>query len=53
VAKTTFDQVLAALDAVKILQETVIKHDQAIGKIIDKLEQIEKRLDGMAQAKES
>ena len=48
-AKTTIDELLAAVELVRILQQTIGKHDRAIAQIIDKLEQIAKRLDGLAR----
>ncbi len=49
-ARTTIDDLLAALDTIKILQDTVAKHSQAFAKIIDKFDEIEKRLAALEQA---
>jgi uncharacterized coiled-coil protein SlyX len=45
VPKRTIDELLAAIEAVQVLQQTVAKHDQAIEKLIDKLDEILRRLD--------
>jgi uncharacterized protein Yka (UPF0111/DUF47 family) len=50
VAKTTIDELLAAIELVRILQQTIGKHDQAIAQIIDRIEQVEKRLDDLPEA---
>jgi hypothetical protein len=44
-AKTTLDQVLEALEAVKMLKDTAGKHERAIGKIVDRLDRLEKQID--------
>ncbi len=48
-AKTTIDELLATIELVRILQQTIGKHDQAITQIIDKIEQVERRLDELAK----
>ncbi len=50
-AKTTIDELLATIELVRILQQTIGKHDRAIAQIIDKLEQVERRLDKLAGLK--
>jgi uncharacterized coiled-coil protein SlyX len=50
VAKTTIDDLLAAIEAVQILGQTVSKHDQAIEKIVDKLDEMQRRLDSLSEA---
>ncbi len=48
--KRTIDELIAAIDAVQILEGTVAKHDQAIEKIVNKLDQIQRRLDDLEKA---
>jgi BMFP domain-containing protein YqiC len=43
-ARTTIDDLIAAIDAVRILKETVDRQGQALLKVVDKLDEIEKRL---------
>ena len=43
-AGPTIDDLLKAIETVQILQDTIAKHDQLLGRIIDKLEAFEKRL---------
>ncbi len=52
-AKTTIDELLAAIELVRILQQTIGKHERAIAQIIDKLEQVEQRLDSLERLKPS
>lgn len=47
--KRTIDDLIAAIDAVRVLEQTVAKHDQAIEKIVDKLDEIQRRLDRLAK----
>ena len=42
--KTTIDELLNAIETVRILKETVAKHDRAIERVLDKLDLIERRL---------
>ena len=48
-AKTTIDELLATIELVRILQQTIGKHDRAIAQIIDRIEQVEQRLDELVK----
>ena len=48
-AKTTIDELLATIELVRILQQTIGKHDRLIAQIIDKIEQVEQRIDELAK----
>lgn len=43
-AKRTIDELLAAVETVAILKDTVAKHDETLARILDKLEQLERRV---------
>jgi hypothetical protein len=44
VAKTPIDELMRVIKAARTLQEVTAKHDQAIARILDRLEVIETRL---------
>ncbi len=43
-AKTPVTEILAAIEAVREVKDVVAKHDQAIEKLITRIEQIEARV---------
>jgi hypothetical protein len=43
VARTPISDLLEALKAIKSLQETVLKHDEVLSRILDRLDEIEQR----------
>lgn len=49
-AKSSIDELIAAIKAVQVLQEVVAKHDLAIGRIVDKLDTLQRRLDDLSDA---
>ncbi len=48
--KSSIDELISAIKAVQVLEEIVAKHDQALEKIVDKLETIQRRLDALPDA---
>ena len=48
--KSSIDELISAIKAVQVLEEIVAKHDQAIEKIVDKLDIIQRRLDNLPDA---
>lgn len=51
-AKSSIDELISAIKAVQVLEEIVARHDQAIEKIVDKLDAILRRLDERSDATE-
>ena len=49
-ADASIDELLEAIETVKILQETLDKHDKLFVRIGDKLDEIERRLDAVEAA---
>jgi hypothetical protein len=45
VTKRTIDDLLKAIERLDDLQATLAKHDTLFGKILDKLEEMDRRLD--------
>jgi len=49
-AKSSIDELISAIKAVQVLEEIVARHDQAIERIVDKLDIIQRRLDDLSDA---
>lgn len=52
-AKRSIDELLAALEAIDILNGTVAKHDDMLTRIVAKLRQLEERVAALEKAERS